>query len=63
MSAPDTNIDRQTRRHWPSILGIAFALFLGVMIGLVIAYLSDLNGPQMTTSSWSKIEPVEVLLG
>lgn len=37
MSAPDTNIDKQTQRHWPSILGICVALGIGVLIGLFLA--------------------------
>ncbi|MGZ2258361.1 hypothetical protein [Roseobacter sp. A03A-229] len=48
MSAPDTNIERQTHRHWPSIAGICAALALGVVIGLGVAYVTDLNGPQVS---------------
>ena len=51
MSAPDTNIERQTTRHWPALVGIGFALLIGVMIGLTLAYVTNLNGPQMTTVS------------
>lgn len=54
MSAPDTNIDKQTKRHWPSILGIVVALGLGVLIGLWIAGAADVDGPQMTRA---QIEP------
>ncbi|MCV3273924.1 hypothetical protein [Roseobacter sinensis] len=48
MSAPDTNIERQTDRHWPSIIGICFALAVGVAIGLGIAYVTDVDGPQVS---------------
>ncbi|WP_300055880.1 hypothetical protein [uncultured Roseobacter sp.] len=49
MSAPDTNIDRQTRRHWPAILGISAAVLLGIVIGLFIASVMDVeDGPQMS---------------
>ncbi|WP_187428721.1 hypothetical protein ROLI_011730 [Roseobacter fucihabitans] len=57
MSAPDTNIDRQTKRHWPAFLGIGVALFVGVLMGLMIAYVADANGPQVTTSSLTDIAP------
>lgn len=50
MSAPDTNIDKQTKRHWPAILGIVVALGLGVLIGLWIAGAADVDGPQMIDS-------------
>lgn len=58
MSAPDTNIDRQTRRHWPSILGICAALALGIVIGLLIASILNVNGPQVTTSFAPDILPI-----
>ena len=50
MSAPDTNIEKQATRHWPSILGIFVALLLGVAIGLAIALVIDINGPQVTAA-------------
>lgn len=50
MSAPDTNIDRQAKRHWASIAGICVALTLGVVIGLGIASVIDLNGPQVSAT-------------
>ncbi|WP_299965374.1 hypothetical protein [uncultured Roseobacter sp.] len=51
MSAPDTNIERQATRHWPSIIGICVALCVGVALGLSVASVLDLNGPQMTEAS------------
>lgn len=47
MSAPDTNIERQAQRHWAPIFGICAALVIGVVLGLGIAYVTDLNGPQL----------------
>lgn len=32
MSAPKTNIEKQKRRHWPVILGIAAALAIVVAV-------------------------------
>lgn len=51
MSAPDTNIEKQTKRHWPAIFGIVIALFLGVAIGLLIASQAEVDGPQMLETS------------
>ena len=45
MSAPDTNIEKQAARHWPSIIGICVALALGVAVGLFIASVTDVDGP------------------
>ncbi|GFE48571.1 hypothetical protein So717_03240 [Roseobacter cerasinus] len=50
MSAPDTNIERQAERHWVSITGICVALTLGVVIGLGLASVIDLNGPQVSAT-------------
>ena len=35
MSAPKTNIETQKRRHWPTIIGIAAAI--GVVVVVVLA--------------------------
>ncbi|MEJ6389459.1 hypothetical protein [Gymnodinialimonas ulvae] len=35
MSAPDTNIDKQTRRHKPSLFGIALALIVAAVAAAV----------------------------
>ncbi|WP_147277382.1 hypothetical protein [Rhodovulum sp. 12E13] len=35
MSAPKTNIEKQKRRHWPAILGIAAAL--GIVVAVLLA--------------------------
>ncbi|WP_224826175.1 hypothetical protein [Cognatishimia sp. MH4019] len=32
MSAPDTNVEKQSRRHKPALIGIAVALVFGVLI-------------------------------
>ncbi|MGS4948204.1 hypothetical protein ACVDG3_22320 [Meridianimarinicoccus sp. RP-17] len=36
MSAPKTNIEKQKRRHWPAILGIAaaVAIVVAILLGL-----------------------------
>lgn len=36
MSAPETNIERQKKRHKPSILGIAAAVGLAMIIAVVV---------------------------
>jgi hypothetical protein len=36
MSAPDTNIEKQKRRHWPALVGIAAALIFGGIVALSI---------------------------
>lgn len=36
MSAPKTNIEKQKRRHWPAILGIAAALAIVVVVLLAL---------------------------
>ncbi len=33
MTAPDTNIERQRRRHWGPIVGIVLALAVAVVAG------------------------------
>lgn len=60
MSAPDTNIDKQTKRHWPSILGIVVALGLGVLIGLWIAGTADVDGPQMIGAQLAPLSNTEM---
>ena len=40
MSAPDTNLDRQARRHKPALWGIAIAVGAAAIFA-VIALLSD----------------------
>ena len=32
MSAPDTNIDREAKRHKPALIGIAFALGVAALL-------------------------------
>tara|TARA_R110002020_G_scaffold26514_35_gene86079 strand:+ start:1392 stop:1673 length:282 start_codon:yes stop_codon:yes gene_type:complete len=34
MTAPDTNTDRQKKRHWPPLLGMALVVVFGV--GIII---------------------------
>lgn len=59
MTAPDTNIRKQTRRHKPSIIGISVAALAALVIGIVVFALpaSEVNdqglatSPQTTTGS------------
>jgi len=36
MSAPDTNTERQAKRHSPALIGIAVAVLLAVLAGVVM---------------------------
>lgn len=46
MSAPDTNIDRQKKRHRPVLIGIAAVLlFAGTIFLLNMGYAIDEDGP------------------
>ncbi|MDW4497481.1 hypothetical protein R5H30_05770 [Sulfitobacter sp. D35] len=38
MSAPDTNLDKQKRRHRPSLIGIWAALAFGAIIALLLVF-------------------------
>lgn len=38
MSAPSTNVNRETRRHAPSLLGIILAVLIGLIMGAAITY-------------------------
>lgn len=41
MSAPETNIERQKRRHWGPLIGIAAVIIFAVLIGIYyLGYLS-----------------------
>jgi hypothetical protein len=44
MSAPDTNIEKQEKRHKPSLLGIKGAMLLGVVILFGIAIFTMIGG-------------------
>ncbi|MBJ2149802.1 hypothetical protein [Paracoccus sp. IB05] len=39
MSAPQTNLEKQTRRHWAPLLGIALAALFGV--GIIVYWLGE----------------------
>ncbi len=44
MSAPDTNTEKQERRHKPALLGVKGAMIFGaLMIGLMLFFVLD-NG-------------------
>ncbi|HBZ45458.1 MAG TPA: hypothetical protein DEO85_15710 [Maritimibacter sp.] len=38
MSAPTTNIEREKRRHAPSLLGIILAMLVGLIMGAAITF-------------------------
>ena len=40
MSAPETNTERQERRHRPALIGIAVALVIAVVAAIVMAFVS-----------------------
>lgn len=47
MSAPDTNVDRQTEKHKPSLLGIgAVVVFAVIALGLFLLMVFDRGGEQ-----------------
>ncbi|MEO0390614.1 MAG: hypothetical protein AAF218_06690 [Pseudomonadota bacterium] len=41
MTAPDTNIDKQTKRHFPPLLGIALAVIAAVAFVMLVPLVSD----------------------
>jgi hypothetical protein len=45
MSAPDTNIERQKRRHWPVITGIVAAVLLST-VAFMTFLASDQSAPE-----------------
>ncbi|MGR3363657.1 MAG: hypothetical protein ACU0CY_05690 [Maritimibacter harenae] len=40
MSAPDTSLEREQRRHAPSLLGIGLSMGAGLIMGATIMYVS-----------------------
>lgn len=38
MSAPSTNVERETKRHAPSLLGIGLAVLVGLVMGAAITF-------------------------
>jgi len=44
MSAPNTNIESQERRHWPSLLGIAISALVGAALGAAIMFAAVTRG-------------------
>ena len=49
MSAPDTNLRKQRRRHMPSIVGIAAALAVALVAGLAILLMDRLPADEQAT--------------
>lgn len=44
MSAPDTNVERQARRHKPSLWGIAIAIAVAAIVAAVALLSSGVPG-------------------
>lgn len=44
MSAPDTNIEKQEKRHKPALLGIKGAALFGVLMVLILLFFVIDNG-------------------
>ncbi|MAM61666.1 hypothetical protein [Maritimibacter sp. UBA3975] len=38
MSAPDTSLEREQRRHAPALVGIALAVLIGGIMGAAMTY-------------------------
>ncbi|MFC3616012.1 hypothetical protein ACFORG_19850 [Lutimaribacter marinistellae] len=51
MSAPETNVERQSRRHKPSLFGIGAAVLAAAVIGVVIWMLGDLSSEEQSTAA------------
>ena len=44
MTPPDANIDKQRRRHWPAIWGIAGVALLAIVVWIVLSgHTNDMN--------------------
>ncbi len=61
MSAPDTNVEKQERRHKPALLGIKGAMIFGVLMLLLIVLYSAYYGGEPTadavTNTDQAVEP------
>lgn len=49
MSAPDTNIRKQRRRHLPSILGISAALAIALIAGIAALLMDRMPAEEQAT--------------
>lgn len=46
MTPPDTNLNKQRRRHWPVIWGITVAFVLAIVAWVVLSgFTDDVNAP------------------
>lgn len=67
MSAPKTNLEKQSKRHWAPLLGIALAVFFGV--GVIFYWLgeevatSDPQEPTESESDAGAIDPTQPAAG
>lgn len=49
MSAPDTNIKRQAKRHWPLLISIAASLLFSFVVAIVlIGVMAETEEPAAT---------------
>lgn len=47
MSAPDTNTERQKKRHWPALLGIrAVVAYALILLGIFLIIVFNRGGEQ-----------------
>ncbi|MBV7409400.1 hypothetical protein [Maritimibacter sp. DP1N21-5] len=60
MSAPHTNIERQQRRHFPALAGIALAVLVGGIMGAAMTYtaIDRADAPEATGVSDATGQPV-----
>lgn len=59
MSAPDTNVDKQVKRHKPSLQGIAAALFLALAALVVITAWDGIPRPEQAAGASTVAETPE----
>ena len=49
MSAPDTDLEKQKRRHRPSLSGIAFVAVFGVTMIVILSFVVFARGDEPVT--------------
>lgn len=50
MSAPDTNVEKQERRHAPALMGIKGAMLFGALMIVILGFIVMSNGSSDGTS-------------
>ena len=59
MSAPDTNVKKQERRHKPSLLGIKGAMIFGLLMLLGVFFYSAYYGGEPTANAVTNTDQAE----